>query len=370
MKCMAATPITDGSPSQLLCEDGKWVLEVIRYVNVGQNVVRPTTERLIGDRKISGYFSANPDKEGLERGARQLMQRSQASAARSYSAVGGQWIANSLPPPPGSSLGRAPDAALQAQLGELQSRVLALTAIQQGFLTRLTRLEALLRDRAPVELPHTRRELSPAPAQTPAPVREEPPEPAAPPLSPEPAARAPAAVEAAPEPAPAPLELEPVQERKRKDLQLPSCADLVTCMVLLIGNGVSAKEAEPLQLSAMTRNFYGASVLDDQDEELAVIVMDLAATVFLGGTLMMLPRSVLDEQLKSKNPGEDSIAATAEVCNSLCGAINAAQHQHVRLGTFEPIDVAAREWIADAAERRDLVDNFGGRVAVFSRRRG
>src|SRR5689334_18067443 len=157
MKCMAAQPITDGSPSQLLCEDGKWVLEVIRYVNVGQNVVRPTTERLIGDRKITGYFSANPDKEGLERGARQLMQRNQAAGARSYSAVGGQWIANSLPPPPGSALGRPLDAALQGQLAELEARILALSAIQQGFLTRLTRLEALLRERAPVDLPRTRR---------------------------------------------------------------------------------------------------------------------------------------------------------------------------------------------------------------------
>jgi len=109
-------------------------------------------------------------------------------------------------------------------------------------------------------------------------------------------------------------------------------------------------------------------LIDDTDRTIGLILMDLKATVFLGGTLMMLPRGELEQQLRSFSPGEDSIAASAEICNALTGAINGAQDQHVRASALEKFEFRRTSWVTDPAHRRDLLDSFGGRSVVLSRR--
>ncbi len=391
---MASQQLSGGSPSRLLCEGGKWVLEVVRHVNVGHDLIRPTTERLTGSRVINSYFTSNPDKDQLARAARELMQTDAGVEPRCFSAVGGRWIASSIPPPAAHARAArpAPEATpLETRVGELSAQVVLLAAVQEGLLARLARLEGKLREwgNAPppsrvqhpasgaLEYDAEREEqLAIEPAADDyaaegsqdfeAAADEAPPDDA---LGaeeggydePPPEEELPADAEGAPE-----AEEPPPEERL--ELRLPHVSELAKCMELLIGGELAAEEAEALPVNRTTRDCYAASLLDDTDRAIGLILMDLKATVFLGGTLMMLPRGELEQQLRSFSPGEDSIAASAEICNALTGAINGAQEQHVRASALEKFDFRRASWVTDPAQRVDIKDSFGGRIVVFSRR--
>ena len=151
-------------------------------------------------------------------------------------------------------------------------------------------------------------------------------------------------------------------------LALPSVGELAKCVALLIGGDVSAREAaDEFPVNRTTRDCYAAALLDDNEQTVGMILMDLKAAVYLGGTLMMLPKSELESQLRAHTPGEDSIAASAEICNALAGAINGAQDQHVRVGALGKFEFKSWSWAAQPAERRDLEDSFGGRTVVLAR---
>jgi hypothetical protein len=162
---------------------------------------------------------------------------------------------------------------------------------------------------------------------------------------------------------------EPVDQRARPkaELELPPIAELSKCIALLVGNGVNVEAAEPLAVGPGLRDCYAALVEDESGEALGLIVMDLRATVFLGGSLMMQPVEQLEQQFAAASPEPDSIAASAEICNALSGALNAAQDRyHVRTCPLERLDLARHPWLSSVATRRDLGDSFGGRVSVLS----
>jgi hypothetical protein len=390
---VSSSALGGGSPRRLFLHGGKWVLEVVRHVNLGQDLIRPTTQRLSGQRAITSYFKSNPDKAPLGKATLRLMATEIIGETRSYTAEGADWVANSMPPPRGdrSDSDRAPPepATLETLVGELEARVVVLTAVQEGLLTRLARLEAKLASgtfvagRAGSE---ERAELRPAfsealgePDSTQGPLSAdaEPPSFEGAPEDDE-SEEAPAsaseswdqadAAEPPPEPVAPPAPPAPPATPTRVQLELPPVSELAKCVVLLIGGDVSAKEGDPpFSVNRTTKDCYAASILDDNDQTVGAIVMDLKAAVFLGGTLMMLPRSEIEQQLKSLSPGEDSIAASAEICNALSGAINGSQDQHVRAGRLEKFEFKTWSWVTTAADRRDLEDSFGGRTVVFSR---
>jgi hypothetical protein len=386
----SSSTLSGGTPRRLLQQAGKWVMEVVRHVNVGHDLIRPTTQRLTGQRAIATYFKNNPDKALLAKATQRLMQSELGTEPRSYNVEGGEWIANSSPPPRQEALDsyRAPPdpPTLETEVAELKAQVVMLTAVQEGLLHRLARLETKFAEgsfvAAPVArpgrvdqpLPEADAELEDsgsasawdeggsdepdadgsAPVASNAPIGEPASEPAI-------GAGAPApdsAPEAPPEQPGAP---------QRLLLTLPPIPDLAKCISLLVGGDMSAKEAEPLAVNRTIRDCYASAVLDDNDQTVGLILMDLRATVYLGGTLMMLPKSELEQQLKAVSPGEDSIAASAEICNALSGAINGAQDQHVRVGRLEKFEFKNWSWVTEPADRRDLEDSFGGRTVVFSR---
>lgn len=387
-----------GTPRRLTHQAGKWVLEVVRHVNVGHDLIRPTTQRLMGPRAIATYFKNNPDKALLGKATQRLMQSELGAELRSYNVEGGEWIANSSPPPRHGVLDsdRAPPEppTLETEVAELKAQIVVLTAMQEGLLHRLARLETKLAEgslvvrpaaypaaRVEQPLPAADEELgdsdseqgeqawdeagsrgpdpdqlgpgSPAPGVRGAPIGE---------VSP--------GLEASDGPPPQPPPEAPPPEPpapKRQLLELPSVPELAKCISLLVGSDMSVKEGEPLAVNRTIRDCYAAAVLDDNDQTVGLILMDLRATVYLGGTLMMLPKSELEQQLKAVTPGEDSIAASAEICNALSGAINGAQDQHVRVGRLEKFEFKTWSWVTEPADRRDLEDSFGGRTVVFSR---
>jgi hypothetical protein len=395
---VSSSALGGGSPRRLFLHGGKWVLEVVRYVNLGQGLIRPTTQRLTGQRAIASYFKSNPDKAALGKATLRLMSSEAVGETRSYGAEGADWVANSMPPPRGDrpdSDRPPPDApTLETVVGELEAKVVVLTAVQEGLLARLARLEAKLArgtfvaaaEAAAAAGIEERSELHPAPSEAlsePEFVRGPPSADAAPPsfessAESEPDEEAPAseseewdepeAANAAPEPVAPPAPPAPPAQPTRLQLELPPVSELAKCVVLLIGGDVSVKDGEPpLGVNRTTKDCYAASILDDNDQTVGAVVMDLKAAVFLGGTLMMLPRSEIEQQLRSLSPGEDSIAASAEICNALSGAINGFQDQHVRAGRLEKFEFKTWSWVTAAADRRDLEDSFGGRTVVFSR---
>ena len=379
-------------------------------MNLGQDLIRPTTQRFTGQRAIASYFKSNPDKASLAKATARLMAGEISGETRSYSIEGADWIANSMPPPRGDRLDSdslpAPSPTLETQVGALEARLVVLSAVQEGLLSRLARLEAKLargtfvaggadnEERAEVR-PGTSDALSESESEGgrssaeaardwaedaaggasddgSAPASEsgssEPgssssgrPEPGAP--QPD----APEAGEASGVPAGGEAPLSPGAPA-RLQLALPPVPELAKCVVLLIGGDVTVHEGDPpLSVNRTTKGCFAASILDDNDQTVGAIVMDLKAAVFLGGTLMMLPRAEIEQQLKSLSPGEDSIAASAEICNALSGAINGFQDQHVRVGRLEKFEFKTWSWVTSTADRRDLEDSFGGRTVVFSR---
>jgi hypothetical protein len=367
-------------PRRLYHHAGKWVLEVVRHVNVGQDLIRPTMQRLTGHRAIAAYFKNNPDKAMLGKATQRLLQLEFAGETKSFNVEGSEWIANSVPPPRGGALDSLMPGAelptLEMDVDDLKAQVVVLTAVQEGLLSRLARLEARIAKGwvDPGASSANQAAARSKPKQAPAARPEPEPEPASEPLDSSPEAPAPESFDeapapepsAGPEPSPPPAEAPPAQTRVL--LALPSVGELAKCVALLIGGDVSAREAaEELAVNRTTRDCYAAALLDDSEQTVGVIVMDLKAAVYLGGTLMMLPKSELESQLRAHTPGEDSIAASAEICNALAGAINGAQDQHVRVGALGKFEFKSWSWVAQPAERRDLEDSFGGRTVVLSR---
>jgi len=375
--------MSGGLPRRLYHHAGKWVLEVVRHVNVGQDLIRPTMQRLTGHRAIATYFKNNPDKAMLGKATQRLLQTEFVGETKSFNLEGSEWIANSVPPPRGGALDSLMPGAelptLEMDVDDLKAQVVVLTAVQEGLLSRLARLEARVAKGwvdggSSANNAAARAKPSPKAA---APARREPepdPEPASEPFDASAEAPAPESLDespapepsAEPEPSPPPAEAPPVQTRVL--LALPSVGELAKCVALLIGGDVSAQQAaEELAVNRTTRDCYAAALLDDSEQTVGVIVMDLKAAVYLGGTLMMLPKSELESQLRAHTPGEDSIAASAEICNALAGAINGAQDQHVRVGALGKFEFKSWSWVAQPAERRDLEDSFGGRTVVLAR---
>lgn len=382
------------------------MLEVVRHVNIGHDLVRPTTECLSGQRLINSYFKSNPDQEPLARGALKLMQSSAGDSSRSYNAIGAEWVSGSIPPGrPDLGDGADSGPSLETQLTELNLRVTALMALQEGLLVRLARLELrVVEGGAPESQRRSAVESAGAAGGSAVPAQAARAEPVAAPRDPLaeerlahdpladdrladglPADSAPAAhkqppkaaslapasaaesLPAAPAPSPAPPEPVAQRARPRAALELPPLAELGKCIALLVGNGVSVEATAALQIGPELQNCYAAAIEDESGEQLGLVLLDLRATVFLGGTLMMQPSEQLEQQFATATPEQDSIAASAEICNALSGAINAGQTRyHVRAGGLDKFNLARHAWAGGAVARRDLADSFGGHVSVLA----
>src|SRR5690349_22286468 len=99
-----SSSLSGGSPRRLYHHAGKWVLEVVRHVNVGQDLIRPTLQRFTGHRAIASYFKSNPDKALLGKATQRLLQLEFAGETKSFNVEGSEWIQNSILPPRGGAL--------------------------------------------------------------------------------------------------------------------------------------------------------------------------------------------------------------------------------------------------------------------------
>ncbi len=82
-------------PTRLHRQQGVWVLDVQRFVSLGQGVLRPTVEQLQGEAVITHYFAQHPGDHSLGPTARQLMRDGSGDTrqiATAFEVMGSRWI--------------------------------------------------------------------------------------------------------------------------------------------------------------------------------------------------------------------------------------------------------------------------------------
>ena len=90
---------------------------------------------------------------------------------------------------------------------------------------------------------------------------------------------------------------------------------------------------------------------------------DLPATVYLGGSLVMIPENSMQEQVRTADPNEAVIDGISEAFNAIRGAVNRiADNPHVDYTPVaelaSPGDSEATAWLCEPSTRMDLVGNF------------
>ncbi len=340
--------LSGGIPKRLLAQDGKWALEVVRQVAVERNVYRPHTQRLEGSDVILGYLRRTAQFSTLAHGAAELLG-SMTHDSRSYEVVNGEWVQSVLAPSYVDELKRQHRAAAQrsqhVQLLELRAECVRLRHTNVWLTTRVEGLQEQLHQLAATVEELKKRE--PVVIQTSAPVVEAPIER---PMLP--------VVE----------EVVDTEAGELPKLRLPRAQDFIRCIEQLIGSEVTAKEISAEFDVTSSEKVYMSQLVDDSDRLIGAVIMDLKATVFLGGTLLMVPEGELNTQVRTRAPSEDSVAASSEVCNALSGSLNnVPENAHVRTKYLEPLDGTEFPWLKNPRVHMLLEDSFGGRVFIACR---
>ncbi len=341
--------LSGGIPKRLVVRDGRWALEVVRQVAVERNVYRPHTQRLEGPDVILGYLRRTAQFSALAHGAAELLSDA-VHDSRSYEVVNGEWVQSVLAPSYIDELKRQHRAAAQrsqhVQLLEVRAECVRLRHANVKLTNRLDEVEGQLKQLAAAIEELKAREPVIIQAPVAAPALERPVEQVAP------------VQEEAPDPETAEL----------PKLRLPRPQDFIRCIEQLIGSDVTAREApNPVDVT-MGGKFFISQLIDDNDRLVGAILMDLQATVFLGGTLLMVPEGELNSQVRSRAPSEDSVAASSEVCNALSGSLNnVPDNAHVRTKYLEAFNLSDHAWLKKPRVHMSLEDSFGGQLLVACR---
>ncbi len=139
--------LSGGIPKKLVCQEGRWSLEVVRQVAVERNVYRPHIQRLEGDEVILGYLKRSAQFATLAHGALELLSEG-VDERRSYEVVNGEWCQSVLAPSYVDELKRQHRAAAQrsqhVQLLEVRAECVRLRHSNIKLLERMAALEERL----------------------------------------------------------------------------------------------------------------------------------------------------------------------------------------------------------------------------------
>ncbi len=329
-------------------------MELTRLVAVDSHVFQPKKQRLEGSDAILSHLK-RADSPALAQGAAQLMRSVRADDERTFDAVDGEWV-----PSHGERVREGHDLALM--LADLRAEFVMLRASHQRLKDRVVALEAQIADgvqvppkKAPaVASPVSVARVSFAPASK----RGEPasavPMPATFPEGPSNPTLA-----TGQEPAPA-RSIPPVGEvhaaiSKRpaptKKVELGSDTDLLAALKdLFSGDPGYAKTNEPVPDSALElAALYASLLVDDDGNELGAVLADIRATANLGGRLVGLPATVIDEQAKTGVLSEPVTAAMSEVCNTLSAALSRVPgNVQLRSTPLESFSADRLRWVGSA----------------------
>jgi hypothetical protein len=377
--------LSRATPTRLICRSGRWVLEVTRLEAVDRDVFQPRLQRLEGQESILAMLRRSEEGQLLASAAAQLMRTSRAEDDRAFEVNDGDWVPSAeLPAAPRHAPASATETSEMAvTLAELRAELVVLRASHSRLRDRVAALEASQSGLAPLNtrLPRgtrARRRSEPPPALVSA-------EPVAGPFGENagfaatqasPGLGAPVA--AAPRRGPAAAAAPPAVRQPSFDelaqalsgeplpppLKLPSLQALNDCLRTLMEQAPALEQASAELALESLHQPLACKLLDDDGRERGVIVLDLTATVMLGTALLAVPRKEALEQAQSKEPSEDNVLATSEICNNWTGPVNAVSgNQHVRSTALVSVDVGA---LARPRARLDLtVDGGNVIVAMF-----
>ena len=143
-------------------------------------------------------------------------------------------------------------------------------------------------------------------------------------------------------------------------LTLPETKDVLDLVELLIGEKPVFKPGEGWDLTKSNQGAYITFLQGKDNEVEGAIVTDLAATLYIGGNLILLPEATLREQYHARKADEPVVEALNEVINNLRTLYNAIDlNPHVApTQTFAyqvpgPDDFVG--WILNPGRRVDLV---------------
>jgi hypothetical protein len=340
--------LSGGIPKRLLLHKGVWSLEVVRQVAVERSVYRPVKQLIEGPDVIMRYFKRAPELKTLGMAAMQLLQAPPSDQDRSFDAINGEWVPTVIAPSYITELKRQQlrnaQHSTQVQLLDVRTECLRLRHANSAMITRVCELEKkvawlvgeleTLRNQRPVYVQNV-----------------------------------PAIAETVVADVKAPVEVEKQTQGQHQPLDLPPPDDMIRCLEQLIGSDVTANEIPvPPRLPEVRDTYFVASMMDDNDVEVGAVFMDLKATVYLGGNLLMVPENELSSQVRSKRPSEDSIAASSEVCNALSGCINnVTGNPHIRTTFLLAQTEETAPWLKSARSIVVLQDSLGGKLLVAAR---
>jgi hypothetical protein len=384
--------VDGGRPKRLVYHKGRWALDVVRLIAVGNSVFQPHVQRLEGSDAILGYLGKSESGRNLLQSAYELFRAPSSEDKRSFDNVEGQWIPSAIAPSYVKDLARQKRKTSRShaaiEIVELRAELMLMRASYERLKQRVRELEHTLTS-------GVRPVAQEAPAPTPA--RSAPA--VAPPSSVAPYAPAvPSSVplRSASQPAPQghqslPFDatqqlflggvptpaldgvpaasLPPPSERSAKArLRLPSIGALANCLKQALGDDVSLKESKSHLDLESGDPIYFSKLVDDTNQEVGMLLADHAATIHMSAALLMLPQAEINSQLSKPALSEDTAATMSEVFNMLCNTINKVHgNVHVRttyLDNFEPGKV---DWVSPSNRALWVDDSFGGKLAVLAR---
>ena len=336
-------PIHAPIPLRLLTKDGRWLLEVERYVSVRAQLFRPRRETLEGEVAILRALSAAEDID-LTDTARTLM-RGGLLPERCYEVVEGSFAEAALPER--ISAPRPPEPRAQAEEHELMS-------LREQMLTLRAKVERLRAQVTELEqgAPHTRTSSN-APHTTSA-------------------SNAPHTTSASPAPHTAsasPASHTGAMPPPALDLGAPK--DHVAVLDALLRGAATFTESTADTtpgLLMIDESYFVSKLANESGECLGALLVDEPTLKKLGGAIGGLSAAETESEL-SRSDASDAVLGglkdlAAVVVSTL--AKNPANPALFACGV-ERLDPVELPWLFDVQKRVDLDDSLGGHVLIIGK---
>lgn len=143
-------------------------------------------------------------------------------------------------------------------------------------------------------------------------------------------------------------------------LTLPTTKEILDLVELLIGEKPVFRKGEGWDLTAPATGCYITFLQGKDKTTEGAIITDLAATLYIGGKLILLPESTLQDQMFSGKADEPIVEALTEVINNMRTLFNNIKlNPHVAPTATFPYRVPTPDdyvgWILQPGKRIDYV---------------
>ena len=364
---MTGDLLQNGEPKRLTCHAGRWFLEVERLVAIDANLFQPQLQRLEGVDAVLGFLKKNPNAESLLCGTQQLLKSTTLDEVRSFENVDGEWVPSAISPVYIKQLthgrnGNAQQSSAQ-ELSQLRAELLLLRASHERLKERVMDLERKF-EQMRVSL-RVQPDFSQGEVQI---LQSGQPRPDVVPRGEGADLRTGSRVrpaEAPQKPASAPAATKPAGHA----LTLPGADKLIEGLKTLLGDAVAVRKVEPTtSLDGPFEGFWSSRLADETGAQVGAILANLPCLVRLGGELMMLPESEIQQQIRDCQPSEDSVAAMSEVCNALAGVFHEVPgNPQVKNTYLEPHRSDGLSWLDGAKQVAELHVESGGILLLLVR---